>query len=252
MCMVRRKKASGDQSTGQPRSFGYSRVSTRQQAEAGHSLEDQRLRIAAYCVANNLPEPTEIFVDAATSGTVGLQRREAGKRMLDIATRGDHIIVTKGDRLFRSAKNALEISELLRARGIALHCQDLGGEILNSPTSRLMFGMMMLFATIEAERIGERTTAVKETQSALGFYIGGKVPIGYEQSEDGRSLTKSASWEANLATVRSLDREGLTIRAIADRMTTDGCPMSRSTVYRILTTGRKVDAVTREEKSKTM
>ena len=79
------------------------------------------------------------------------------------------------------------------------------------------------------------------------------MPIGYEQSADGRSLTKSASWEANLATVRSLDREGLTIRAIADRMTTDGCPMSRSTVYRILTTGRKVDAVTREEeKSKTM
>ena len=170
--MVRRKNVPGDKSPSPLKTWGYSRVSTRQQADVGHSLEDQKVRIAAYATANNLPLPTEIFIDAATSGTVGLQRREAGKRLLDIAKRGDHIIVTKGDRLFRSAKNALEISELLRERGIALHCQDLGGEILNSPTSRLMFGMMMLFATIEAERIGERTTSVKETQTSLGFYTG--------------------------------------------------------------------------------
>jgi len=206
-------------------------------------LEDQKVRIAAYATANNLPLPTEIFVDAATSGTVGLQRREAGKRMLDVATRGDAIIVTKGDRLFRSAKNALEISELLRARGIALHCQDLGGEILNSPTSRLMFGMMMLFATIEAERIGERTASVKETQTSLGFYIGGKVPVGYRKSANGRRITKDKTWDRNLAFIKKLDKEGLTIRAIADRMTAKGNPMSRSTVYRLLTTTRKVDAI---------
>jgi len=41
-----------------------------------------------------------------------LQRREAGKRLLADATAGEHIIVTKGDRLFRSAKNALEIAEV--------------------------------------------------------------------------------------------------------------------------------------------
>ena len=241
--MVRRKKAAVNEQASQPRTWGYSRVSTRQQADVGHSLEDQKVRIAAYATANNLPLPTEIFIDAATSGTVGLQRREAGKRMLEVAQRGDHIIVTKGDRLFRSAKNALEIAELLRARGIALHCQDLGGEILNSPTSRLMFGMMMLFATIEAERIGERTASVKETQTALGFYIGGKVPVGFERSADGRRITKKKTWDKNLAFIKALDTEGLTIRAIADRMTADGTPMSRSTVYRLLTTTRKVDAV---------
>jgi DNA invertase Pin-like site-specific DNA recombinase len=241
--MVRRKKVTADDSPSAPRTWGYFRVSTRQQADVGHSLEDQKVRIAAYATANDLPRPTEIFVDAATSGTVGLQRREAGKRMLDIAQRGDHIIVTKGDRLFRSAKNALEISELLRHRGIALHCQELGGEILNSPTSRLMFGMMMLFATIERDRIAERTSSVKETQTSLGFYIGGKVPVGFEKSADGRRITKKKTWDKHFVVIKKRDTEGLTIRAIADRMTADGTPMSRSTVYRLLTTTRKVDAV---------
>lgn len=81
------------------RTFGYCRVSTRQQTETGHSLEDQNTRIAGYCQANGLPKVTEFFVDAATSGSTGLQRREAGKRLIADVTAGDHIIVTKGDRL---------------------------------------------------------------------------------------------------------------------------------------------------------
>ena len=139
-----------------PRTFGYCRVSTTQQATEGMSLADQQSRIVGYCQANGLPAPTEVFVDAGTSGTTSLEKREHGAALLAAVRSGDHIIVTKGDRLFRSAKNALNIADDLRRRGVSLHLMDTGGEVLNSSISRVIFGVMMMFATLEAERIGEQ------------------------------------------------------------------------------------------------
>ena len=80
---------------------GYCRVSTTPQATEGHSLPDQKSRIAGYCQAHGLPAPSDYFIDPGTSGTVSLQKREAGARMLGKLRKGDHIIVTRGDRLFR-------------------------------------------------------------------------------------------------------------------------------------------------------
>src|SRR5437588_9455295 len=116
--MTRRKTATKAE---KPRAFGYCRVSTNQQATEGHSLPDQKSRIIGYCQAHGLPAPAEFFVDPGISGTVSLQKRDAGTRMLMGLRTGDHIIVTRGDRLFRSAKNALEIAELLRDKGVELH-----------------------------------------------------------------------------------------------------------------------------------
>ena len=225
------------------RTFGYCRVSTRQQSERGHSLEDQRIRIGGYCQANGLPQVTEFYVDAATSGSTGLQRRQAGKRLLAEATAGDHICVTKGDRLFRSAKNALEIAEVLRERGVELHLMDMGGPVLNSSVSRLVFGILMMVANMEAERIGERTAAVKEHRRELGFYVGGPVPAGYVKTDDGR-ISKDAKWDANLKLMKEMAREGQSSRVIAAEMTSlRNVPMSHVTVLSILANERKVDTV---------
>jgi DNA invertase Pin-like site-specific DNA recombinase len=135
------------------RVWGYCRVSTLTQATEGHSLADQKRRIAGYCAAQGLPEPTEFFIDPGVSGTISLQKREAGARLLEQMSSGDHIVCVRGDRLFRSAKNALEIAELLRAKGCALHLMDMQGEVLNSSVSRLVFGILMSVATMESERI---------------------------------------------------------------------------------------------------
>jgi len=225
------------------RSFGYCRVSTRQQAEEGHSLADQRNRIAGYCQANGLPKVTKFWVDAATSGTVGLQRRESGKQLLSEVRAGDQIIVNRGDRIFRSAKNALEIAELLRERGVELHLMDMGGPVLNSSVSRLVFGILMMVANMEAERIGERTAAVKEHRRELGFYVGGAVPAGYVKTDDGR-IEKDKKWEANLKLMKSMSSKGSSSRTIAAAMTSlRNVPMSHVTVLSILANERKVDAV---------
>ena len=225
-----------------PRTFGYCRVSTRQQANEGHSLADQQQRIGGYCQANGLPVPTDYFVDAATSGTISLQKREQGARLLGELRRGDHIVVTKGDRLFRSAKNALEIAELLRDKGVCLHLMDMGGEVLNSSISRVIFGVMMMFATLEAERIGERTRSVKEHQRQQGLYVGGTLPFGYVRN--GQRIVANPEAADTASRIKELyEREGMSCRRIADTLREQGVTISHNTVYRIAVGKRKHDSL---------
>ncbi len=236
--MTRRKPSASSES----RILGYCRVSTLAQANEGFSLDDQKSRIAGYCQANALPAPTEYFVDAATSGTVSLQKREHGQRMLESIRRGDHIVVTRGDRLFRSAKNALEVAETLRDKGVELHLMDMGGPVLNSSVSRLVFGILMMVANMESERIGERTANVKEHLRKQGRFVGRLLPVGYTKTEDGR-LLRHGEWKRLTAQMRSLSKRGMSVRKIAVKMQSYGLQLSYSTVYAILTDKRKVDAV---------
>lgn len=236
--MTRRKPATFNES----RVWGYCRVSTRAQANEGFSLDDQQSRIAGYCQANALPSPTRFFVDAATSGTVSLQKREQGQGMLEIVRKGDHIVVTRGDRLFRSAKNALEVAELLRDKGVELHLMDMGGPVLNSSVSRLVFGILMMVANMESERIGERTASVKEHLRKQGRFVGGLVPVGYKKTKDGR-LVRDREWTRQSAQIQKLSRQGLSVRKIAAEMKSHGLQLSYSTVYAVLTDKRKVDAI---------
>lgn len=235
--MTRRKHVS---SLAVPRTFGYCRVSTQNQAEQGHSLPDQKSRIAGYCQAHGLPAPTEFFVDPGVSGTVSLQKREAGARMLAELHKGDHVIVTRGDRLFRSAKNALEIAELLRDNGVELHLMDMGGAVLHSSVSRLVFGILMMVANMESERIGERVSSVKEHLRKQGRYLGGAMAVGYTKDANGK-LKMSRNWRSHLAMMKALSDAGKSTREIAREMKTLGLTISHNSVYRVLTGARKTD-----------
>jgi len=226
-----------------PRTFGYCRVSTNQQATEGHSLPDQKSRIAGYCQAHGLPAPTDYLIDPGISGTVSLQKREAGARLLAQLRKGDHIIVTRGDRLFRSAKNALEVAELLRDKGIELHLMDMGGPVLHSSVSRLVFGILMSVATMESERIGERVASVKEHLRKQGKYLGGAMAIGYATNARGK-LVMLPTWRRHLATMKALSDDGKSTRDIAAVMNTRGLSISHNSVYRVLAERRKIDAVT--------
>lgn len=236
--MTRRKPPT---STGS-RVWGYCRVSTLLQANEGFSLDDQKSRISGYCQANGLPAPSQFFVDAATSGTVSLQKREHGQQLLESLRRGDHIVVTRGDRLFRSAKNALEVAEALREKGVELHLMDMGGPVLDSSVSRLVFGILMMVANMESERIGERTASVKEHLRKQGRFVGGLLPVGYKKTNDGR-LVRDPDWKRHVSRMQTLSEQGVSVRKIAAEMRSHGLQLSYSTVYAVLTEKRKVDLV---------
>ena len=135
-----------------PRVFGYPRASTKKQVE---SPETQKDMIKKYAVFNGLGDVT-FFVDAATSGKVSWEERDAGKELFRQLRRGDHVVLTKLDRAFRKLSDCVTVLEKFERMGVKLHiCNLMGGAIdLSSPMGRFMIHILAAFA--ELERAGLR------------------------------------------------------------------------------------------------
>ena len=130
--------------------YGYARVSTRGQAKDGNSLEAQEnaLRSAG---------ATEIYADTFTGTKT--QRPKLDK-LIAIMQSGDTMIVTKLDRIARSATQGIELVEKLLDRGITVHVLNMG-LLDNTPTGKLIRNIMLAFAEFERDMIVERTSEGK-------------------------------------------------------------------------------------------
>lgn len=126
--------------------YGYARVSTKGQATDGNSLESQ-------CEALKAAGATQIF-EESMSGTIS-DRPELSK-LLKIMNDGDTFIVTKLDRIARTAKQGLEFVDQLNAKNIRVQILNMG-MIDNSPIGKLLRTMMFGFAEFERDMIVERT-----------------------------------------------------------------------------------------------
>jgi putative DNA-invertase from lambdoid prophage Rac len=121
------------------------------------------------------------------------------------------IIAAKLDRLFRSALDALKVVEELKARTVALHLLDLGGDISGNGLSKLFLTIAAAFAEAERDRI-ERIGQVKADQKARGRYLGGKVPFGFRRDDDGDLVRHEAEQEA-IREMVALRAQGKALRA---------------------------------------
>jgi len=177
---------------------GYVRVSTEDQARDGRSsLEDQERHIRAIATLRNA-EPT-LWADRGVSGSIPLRDRPAGRAMLERAEVGDMIVAAKLDRLFRSAKDALNQSEEWQQQGIKLILVDMGLEpVTDSATGQLYFTMLAAFAAFERRRIAERIRDGKTAKRARRGFVGGHAPFGTRVVGDGREAvleTNPEEWE---------------------------------------------------------
>lgn len=126
--------------------YGYCRVSTQMQARDGNSLEAQERLLK-----ENGAE--EIYSDAFT-GTKS--HRPELDRLLDKMQPGDKLIITKLDRMARSASQEIELIQSLLDRGVAVHVLNMG-LLDNTPTGKLIRNIMLAFAEFERDMIVERT-----------------------------------------------------------------------------------------------
>lgn len=126
--------------------YGYCRVSTQMQARDGNSLEAQKRLLK-----ENGAE--EIYSDAFT-GTKS--HRPELDRLLDKMQPGDKLIITKLDRIARSASHGIELIQSLLDRGVAVHVLNMG-LLDNTPTGKLIRNIMLAFAEFERDMIVERT-----------------------------------------------------------------------------------------------
>ena len=126
--------------------YGYCRVSTQWQAKDGNSLEAQEKLLK-----ENGAE--EIYSDTFT-GTKA-HRPELDK-LLDKLQPGDKLVITKLDRIARSASQGTELIQALLDDGITVHVLNMG-LMDNTPTGKLIRNIMLAFAEFERDMIIERT-----------------------------------------------------------------------------------------------
>ncbi len=165
---------------------GYLRVSTEGQVD-GSSPEEQERRIRAIAAAQQIPEENPRIWCDTISGSIPVNERPNGARMIEALQRGDTIIAAKLDRLFRNAEDALARSRVWREEGIDLVLADMGVDpVTTSASGRMYFGMLAQFAEFERERIRERISEGKASKRARGGFIGGHAPIGFRAEGTGR------------------------------------------------------------------
>jgi DNA invertase Pin-like site-specific DNA recombinase len=142
------------------------------QANDGLSLDAQRHAIQAYCTASGL-RLVRIYQDVESGGK--LDRAGLANAL---ATQTDVVVVLKFDRFSRSIKHFCEMYEQHFADG----CRELvairESIRLDSALGRALVSILLVFAQMEREAMGERTREAIAHIHRQGFFFG-KVPYGY-------------------------------------------------------------------------
>lgn len=200
--------------------IGYIRVSTDEQ-HLGPEAQEETLR--SWCDANGA-ELVDIYTERGMSGGAPLDKRvgllsavaalkESGSTVL---------LIAKRDRLARDVMVAAMVERLVSKAGAKLVTANGAGNG-DSPESLLMRRMVDAFAEYERALIRSRTKAALQVKRTRGQRTG-QVPYGKQLAADGVHLEDNSLEQRVLSGIRSLRDEGLSIRAIAERLNVEGTP----------------------------
>jgi DNA invertase Pin-like site-specific DNA recombinase len=197
-----------------PRAVGYIRVSSEDQAREGVSLDAQRARIEAWCLANQRTlAGADVFVDAGISGKRWDNRPGLRAALDAVCECGGTLVVYSLSRMARSIKDTITISERLTKAGADLVSLS---EALDTTTAtgEMMFHMLAVLAEFERKLISERTrlaAAHKRSRSERWGYV----PLGRRLLKDGRTLADDEAEQRTLREVHRLRAEGKSLREVA-------------------------------------
>lgn len=142
---------------------GYARVSSSSQ-----SLEVQLDALtAAGC--------EKVFAEKK-SGTSTTERKELASA-LDFVREGDTLVVTRLDRLARSAGDLHTIVKQLTAKNVAFQCLQQSSLDTTTSTGKLLLGVLASIAEFEADIRRERQREGIDRAKAAGVYKGRKRSI---------------------------------------------------------------------------
>ena len=210
--------------------LGYVRVSTREQADDGVSLDAQREKLQAYSKAMDL-ELVMIEEDAGVSAKTikdrpgllaALQALQDGK--------AEGILVCKLDRLTRSVRDLGDLVERYFATQWSL--MSVADSIdTRSASGRLILNVLACVSQWEREATAERTRDALSYLKKNGVLIGG-APLGrrYEEATDGDGRRLVTVVEEEKRTVDEIVRlrgQDLTYRAIAEYLSNHGYQTKR-------------------------
>lgn len=175
---------------------GYARVSS-----VGQSLDVQ-------LSALNEAGCEKVFAEKQ-SGTSTSKRQEL-QQAIEFVREGDTLVVTRLDRLARSAADLHTIVSRLSQKGVNFRCLQQSGVDTSTSTGKLLLGMLAAIAEFETDIRKERQREGIERAKAAGVYKGRKPSVDADA-------------------VRQLREQGVTPTSIAKQL-----GIGRASVYRAL------------------
>lgn len=144
------------------KTIAYIRISHKDQAETGFSIQNQKDRISAYCAFNGFDTP--IFI--SDEGLTGRNQNRAGLQELIRLTQTekiDNVVIYAISRLGRNTIQTLQLIDDFNKRGIALHSIS---EKLDTSTAIGKFFVTTIAALsqLESDQISERTTSILQNK----------------------------------------------------------------------------------------
>lgn len=129
----------------------YCRVSTKEQAEEGYSIDEQERLLFEYCEKNNYVV-YKCYSDKGISGK-NITARPGLKALLKEAEEGcfDLVISWKINRLSRKLKDALTIVELFERNNVTYHSYTEPFDN-STPAGKMQFQMMALIGEFESRK----------------------------------------------------------------------------------------------------
>ena len=176
----------------------------------------------------------KVFIERGVSGSKPLAERPQGSNLIAVLDRGDVLISSKLDRVFRSALDALKTCQTFKDRGLSLHLLDLGGDVTGDGLAKAFMTCAAAFSELDSARIRERIQDVKADQRARGRYLGGAVPFGYKAVGKSGNLAKDPEQQKAITAMRRMRRAGKSYRVIAEAMKAKGFAVSYQTVRRLV------------------
>lgn len=216
--------------------YSYCRTSELESTYAGTKLEEilepEMLANQTYCLRQQW-FMTESLRDENCNWNLEFHKRLNGKRLMTTLRAGDVILCGKLERIVSSGSEAIELINRLKERSVQLHIAELGGDI-TSPEFAVSFEKTAsLFAALERRKSAERIKGVKQRQRKQGRYLGGSRPFGYMIHENGR-LIENPMEQRVLRKIMELKKQGKSLRAISNEVSTPVMPISFKTVQRLL------------------
>lgn len=202
------KKAKNVEVSGNAKAVIYLRVSTDQQAREGIGIEAQLARCEITAIARGL-EIVGVFRDEGLSGKAEVRLRPGLVAAIDECKKTGAVLV------------AYSVSRIARRQRILWDLLDPeGGHRLSfisatepfdtsTPMGRAMLGMIAVWSALEADLVSERTKDALAQARAKGTRLGAP-PTAALISDDVR------------AKILAMSDEGLSLRAIADRLNAEG------------------------------
>jgi DNA invertase Pin-like site-specific DNA recombinase len=184
------------------------------------SLDAQKAKIAAWCMANDAIL-VEIFTDEGISGYTVKNRPALQQALAATCEHHGVLIVYSLSRLARNTRETLDIGEQLAHAGADL--VSLSEKIdTTSAAGKMVFRMLAVLSEFERDQVSERTIMAMAHKRDQGQRISRRVPYGMQLATDGVHLEENPTEQATIALVRQYAARGISARQVAVKLAAKG------------------------------